>query len=197
MPKGQYAGNNGHVDSRLYDAGWIHDAYIIRQLSASSIAAELGVAKITVLRRLKSNGLARRPRLVCKRTQDYLGKVSGEKHPNFKQEKKEKLSGWGYRNIPLYGAEREGHRVHKNGCIGEHCYVMELFIGRALTSAECVHHLNFDKLDNRIENLVLFPNQVDHNLYHKYLERLGAYSLGQIAERPIYQAPAGTVFGRK
>ena len=33
----------------------------------------------------------------------------------------------------------------------EHRGVMEKFIGRNLSKSECVHHINGDKLDNRIE----------------------------------------------
>jgi len=74
---------------------------------------------------------------------------------------------------------RGGKTIDKNGYIKvlignkiyvkEHRLVMENHIGRKLTKREVVHHINGDKHDNRIENLKLLKNQVEHLLEHNFL----------------------------
>lgn len=63
---------------------------------------------------------------------------------------------------------KDGYRTIKVGIRRyqlEHRLVMETALGRPLQSDEEVHHLNGDKLDNRLENLILVGH-VEHQAYH-------------------------------
>jgi len=53
----------------------------------------------------------------------------------------------------------------------QHRLVMEAQIGRFLGSKEQVHHINENKKDNRIENLMLFRSNSEHRRYHGRKQR--------------------------
>lgn len=59
---------------------------------------------------------------------------------------------------------------HKNNYVYEHRLIMEKYIGRVLLPTEIVHHVNGDRTDNRIENMILFSSRKDHVDHHRRLE---------------------------
>jgi hypothetical protein len=70
----------------------------------------------------------------------------------------------GYKNILVNGEYRKEHDV-----------VMESEIGRRLTKDEVVHHINGNKLDNRIENLKLMTKST-HISHHNSLRKGRKYN---------------------
>jgi len=83
----------------------------------------------------------------------------GENNPRVKSQK------WRISNG--YRVKWKGHQR-----IYEHHLIMEKHIGRKLKRSEVVHHINNIRDDNRIENLMLFPNNKAHLAYHNYLRKL-------------------------
>jgi len=59
-----------------------------------------------------------------------------------------------------------GRRYIKNRYVYEHRLIVERSIGRLLGCDEVVHHINEDKLDNRLENLRVM-SQEEHNIKHR------------------------------
>ena len=51
----------------------------------------------------------------------------------------------------------------------KHRSVMEIHLGRSLTKEEVVHHIDFNKLNNEIDNLHLFSSRGEHIKYHGFL----------------------------
>ena len=64
----------------------------------------------------------------------------------------------------LYKPEHP-NAMHGSRYISEHRFNMEQKIGRLLTKDEIVHHINENKIDNRIENLQILTRS-EHNKYH-------------------------------
>jgi len=97
--------------------------------------------------------------------QPWLGKKrpdlvnTGAVKTMFKKVKPKRINTIGY--VEMY------HKQKRNRCILEHRKVMQDYLGRELLSEEQVHHINGNKTDNRIENLMLFANASEHTMYHK------------------------------
>jgi len=76
----------------------------------------------------------------------------------------------------------ERRRINSNGYIQikiekkwypEHRYIIEKFIGRKLLSTEVVHHIDRDKINNSLSNLMIFHNQKAHASFHIDFDKYG------------------------
>jgi hypothetical protein len=108
------------------------------------------------------------------------GNMFGKHHS---QEVKERISrtllGRGRNN----GIDKNGYRWfyvpgrRKHNRIQEHRFVMETILGHALTPRELVHHIDFNRLNNDPDNLVIM-SFTKHRDYHKQMNFLFEHWLG-------------------
>ena len=68
-------------------------------------------------------------------------------------------------------------RSMSNNYVFEHILIAEKMLGRSLKSEEIVHHINFNGLDNREENIHIFKNKSKHGKVKKSLFKLTTYLL--------------------
>lgn len=65
----------------------------------------------------------------------------------------------------------ESGMANKNGWVLLHRIVIAKSIGRDLRPEEVVHHIDGDKTNNNLSNLMLFPNNAEHRRYHAKQKR--------------------------
>lgn len=76
----------------------------------------------------------------------------------------------GYKLIYKDGHPNSMTSENWNGWIYEHIYIMSEYIGRPLNEDEVVHHLDENKSNNKLENLVLLNNNA-HSILHNMLRK--------------------------
>lgn len=109
----------------------------------------------------KSNGIKKRGKSSWNSGKRYSIKEVG---------KTSYIDSFGYRQV--WCGRGEGSLGRKDGYRLEHHLVMYNKIGRFLDPGEIIHHINGNKLDNRVENLYLFSSVSDHKRAHNSLEEI-------------------------
>ena len=96
-------------------------------------------------------------------SKSLIGKYGGELNGNWR--------GGTYMSQGRWYTLATGHSLkHQNGYIFRSRFVAEQTIGRYLTRQENVHHINFQKDDDRTENLYLFASDAEHTAYHQLVK---------------------------
>jgi hypothetical protein len=65
-------------------------------------------------------------------------------------------------------------RATSNGYMPEHIAIMEKALGRSISKKEVVHHIDGNKENNEIGNLMLFSDNKMHTAYHRRLKAFNA-----------------------
>ena len=113
----------------------------------------------------KQKDILRQQHLGKKLTSEHRAKVIkslcfgkfGKENPNYKGGSY--INDWGY------------VMIRKNGkYVSEHRTIMENHLGRKLSPNENIHHLNHNKQDNRIENLLIINPSEHSSLHHGTIE---------------------------
>lgn len=164
------------------DYGTLYQKYVVERKSMQKVADELEIAAGTVYKYIHKWGIPITPKNgypVTDATRDHLKKLHEERRgATFTEEWKKKISearqlkGIGHKKkradgyVALYYPTYP--RSNKDGYVMEHDYVMEQHLGRYLEDGEIVHHKNFDKADNRLDNLQVMTKS-EHMSYHSTL----------------------------
>lgn len=89
------------------------------------------------------------------------------------------LNGYGHTKLHPRGYVRayapEHPRAARDGYVMLHTIIAERAMGRYLYADECVHHINHDRQDNRIENLAVMKKHDHMSMHMRDRRKAGVY----------------------
>jgi len=133
----------------LTDKDWIVRHYVELEMSAQAIAKMLGASNHTVRGWLIKHGVHVRGKRECRHTRTFQENYSGPKNPSWRGGERRSNGRILIKVSKHYpGADRWGYVARARFIVGKH-------LGRYLNSKEHIHHINRQKDDDRIENLML------------------------------------------
>lgn len=121
--------------------------------SLSDIGKILGLSTTTVFRRFRKHNIPTDPIRRKRGAENHLYK-----------------GGIIFRNGYVMLLKRDHPKSNYGGYVREHILVMEEFIGRYVKEGEIVHHRNSNKVDNRLENLMLISDS-EHRKIHAEMRK--------------------------
>lgn len=128
--------------------------------SMIDIGQKIGISPSGVRKYFIKYGIERRPR-----TAFFQGSPS--KNPNWRGGRRVKRSGY----VEVYCPEHPN--ANKRKCVYEHQLVMEKAIGRYIAPGEVIHHIDGNKSNNDISNLLLLANSEHAKLHVKLKKKEG------------------------
>lgn len=149
----------------------IKTLYVDEKKSMESIAKIMNISAWNVHDKLHKMGVEIRPMVTAhaleKAWEASRGRVktAEEKRKWLEANKHGGIGNKKRMNTGYIGIYFPDHPQSKDGYVLEHRLVMECVIGRHLNNDECVHHINGNRADNRIENLQLMT-QTEHKRLH-------------------------------
>lgn len=166
------------IDTDMYVRKYNTGQFTIKQL-----AEEAGIAAGKMYYLLRNSGCVfthKRRKPVSdaereRRSRAYKGRVISEATRRAVSEANScnynGLNGYGHTKRQNCGyilayAPKHPH-AHKDGYVMLHTVIMERHIGRYLADNEVIHHINHDKTDNRIENLMLMDKKEHMSMHMK------------------------------
>ncbi len=91
---------------------------------------------------------------------------------------------WGGCKLPFNSPYYLTTMIGASGYIKRSRLTMALHLGRALTKREVVHHIDKDRYNNKLKNLILFATHGEHMKHHWMLRKYPEFALNGLLLKP-------------